>query len=102
MPNIFEPEFDQQRDEPGFRSQRARLGWQLASQRLGASIWEIEPGEAAYPYHYHLAEEELLIVLMGRPSMRTDGDWRELEPGDVALLPARPARAAIRSRTGAT
>jgi uncharacterized cupin superfamily protein len=83
MPNIFEPEFDQQREHPGFRAQRARLGWQLATQRLGASIWEIEPGEAAYPYHYHLAEEELLIVLLGRPSVRTDGEWRELEPGEV-------------------
>ena len=90
MPNIFEPEFDQQREHPGFRAQRARLGWQLATQRLGASIWEIEPGEAAYPYHYHLGEEELLIVLMGRPSVRTDGDWRELEPGEVLSFRARP------------
>jgi uncharacterized cupin superfamily protein len=87
MPNIFEPDFDHQRDEAGFRSQRARLGWQLASERLGASIWEIEPGEAAYPYHYHLAEEELVVVLMGRPSVRTDGDWRQLEPGDVLSFP---------------
>ena len=87
MPNIFEPDFDQQRDEPGFRSLRSRLGWQLASQRLGASIWEIEPGQAAYPYHYHLAEEELLVVLMGRPSVRTDGEWRQLEPGDVLAFP---------------
>jgi uncharacterized cupin superfamily protein len=87
MPNIFEPEFDQQREHPGFRAQRSRLGWQLATQRLGASIWEIEPGEAAYPYHYHLAEEELLIVLMGRPSVRTDGEWRALEPGEVLAFP---------------
>jgi uncharacterized cupin superfamily protein len=87
MPNIFEPEFDQQRDHPGFRAQRARVGWQLATQRLGASIWEIEPGEAAYPYHYHLGEEELLVVLMGRPSVRTDDEWRELEPGEVLSFP---------------
>jgi uncharacterized cupin superfamily protein len=87
MPNIFEPEFDQERDHPGFRARRARLGWQLATQRLGASVWEIEPGEAAYPYHYHLAEEELLVVLMGLPSARSDGDWRQLEPGDVLSFP---------------
>lgn len=24
---------------------------------IGASLWELPPGEAAYPYHYHLAEE---------------------------------------------
>jgi uncharacterized cupin superfamily protein len=87
MPNIFEPDFDHQRDEAGFRSKRARLGWQLASERLGASIWEIEPGEAAYPYHYHLAEEELVLVLMGGPSVRTNGDWCKLEPGDVLSFP---------------
>ncbi len=88
MPNIFEPEFDQQRDHPGFRAQRARVGWQLATERLGASIWEIEPGEAAYPFHYHLAEEELLVVLMGRPSVRTDDDtWRQLEPGELLSFP---------------
>jgi uncharacterized cupin superfamily protein len=87
MANIFEPDFDQQREHPGFRAQRARLGWQLATQRLGASIWEIEPGEAAYPYHYHLAEEELLVVLMGRPSVRRDGEWRQLEPGEVLAFP---------------
>ena len=87
MPNIFEPEFDQERVHPGFRARRARLGWQLASERLGASIWEIEPGEAAYPYHYHLGEEELLVVILGRPSVRTDGLWRELEPGDALAFP---------------
>jgi uncharacterized cupin superfamily protein len=87
MPNIFEPDFDQEREHPGFRARRARLGWQLALERLGASIWEIEPGEAAYPYHYHLGEEELLIVLLGRPSMRTNGTWRELEPGDAIAFP---------------
>jgi uncharacterized cupin superfamily protein len=87
MPNIFEPDFNQRREHPGFRARRARLGWELATQRLGASVWEIELGEAAYPYHYHLAEEELLVVLLGRPSVRTDGAWRELEPGDVLSFP---------------
>ena len=102
MPNIFEPDFNQRREHPGFRALRARLGWELATERLGASIWEIEPGEAAYPYHYHLAEEEFLVVLLGRPSVRTDGEWRELEPGDVLVVPARPRGRATRSRTGAT
>jgi uncharacterized cupin superfamily protein len=87
MSNIFEPDFNQRREHPGFRALRARLGWELGADSLGASIWEIEPGEAAYPYHYHLAEEELLVVLLGRPSIRTDGEWRELMPGDVLSFP---------------
>ena len=91
VPNIFEPDFNQRREHPGFRALRARLGWELGTENLGASIWEIEPGEAAYPFHYHLAEEEILVVLLGRPSVRTDGDWRELTPGEVVR--SRAARA---------
>jgi uncharacterized cupin superfamily protein len=81
--NIFSPRFDEAREHPGFTCQRARIGWQVGSQRLGASAWEIPPGEAAYPYHYHLVDEELLFVLRGRPSLRTPEGWRELEEGEA-------------------
>ena len=83
MTNIEEPLFDEAREEPGFRARRARLGRQAGSERLGASLWELAPGEAAYPYHYHLAEEELLIVLEGEPSLRTPTGWRQLQHGEV-------------------
>ena len=43
----------------------------------------MDPGEAAYPYHYHLTEEELVLVLDGTPSLRTPEGWRELEPGEL-------------------
>ena len=66
-----------------FSCRRARIGRQAGAVRLGASLWEIPPGEAAYPFHYHLAEEEMIVVLSGRPSLRTDSGWRELETGDV-------------------
>ncbi|HWX97321.1 MAG TPA: cupin domain-containing protein [Solirubrobacteraceae bacterium] len=83
MPNIEEPSFDEPREQPGFRALRARLSRQAGSERLGVSLWELSPGEAAYPYHYHLAEEELLIVLDGEPSLRTPAGWRELRRGEV-------------------
>lgn len=83
MVNINQPEFDEQREHPGFNCRRARIGRQLGSERIGASLWELPPGEAAYPYHYHLAEEELLVVLLGRPSLRTPDGWRDLEEGEV-------------------
>ena len=50
---------------------------------MGLSLWELPPGEAAYPYHYHLAEEELVLVLDGQPSLRTPDGWRELQEGEV-------------------
>lgn len=82
-PNINDPAFDEPREHTGFRCLRARLGHQAGSERLGLSLWELPSGEAAYPYHYHLGEEELLVVLTGHPSLRTPQGWRELEEGDV-------------------
>ena len=83
VPNINDPLFDEPREGEGFRCARARVSRQAGSERLGASLWELPPHEAAYPYHYHLTEEELLIVLRGRPALRTPEGWRELSEGDV-------------------
>ena len=81
--SIREPDWDERREHPGFRARRARLGRQAGSRKLGASLWEMPPGQAAYPYHWHLAEEELVVVLSGRPSLRTPDGWSELSEGDV-------------------
>jgi len=86
MPNIFEPHFDESRDQPGFRCRRARVGRQAGAERLGASVWEVPPGQAAYPYHFHYVEEELLFVLSGRPSLRTPEGWRDLGPGETVAF----------------
>ncbi|HZC12960.1 MAG TPA: cupin domain-containing protein [Thermoleophilaceae bacterium] len=83
MVNIEEPHYDEPREGEGFRCKRARISRQAGAERLGVSLWELPPGEAAYPYHAHLTEEELLIVLEGRPSLRTPEGWRELERGEV-------------------
>jgi uncharacterized cupin superfamily protein len=83
MPNINDPTFDEPREHPGFRCRRARVSRQAGSDRLGLSVWELPPGEAAYPYHYHLAEEELVVVLDGHPTLRTLDGWRELQEGEV-------------------
>ena len=81
--NIEKPHFDEPREHEGFRAQRARISRQAGAERLGLSLWEVPPGQAAYPYHAHLTEEELVIVLEGRPSLRTPGGWRDLEQGEV-------------------
>ena len=86
MPNIHDPVFDEPREQPGFRCLRARLSRHAGCERLGLSLWELPPGEAAYPYHFHLAEEELLIVLEGQPRLRTPTGWRDLQPGEVVAF----------------
>ncbi len=92
MPNVDDPAFEP-RDHPGFSARRARLGYELGCERLGISAWEIDPGQAAYPYHAHLTEEELVIVQRGTPSLRTPEGWRELAEGEVVRFPRGEAGA---------
>jgi len=84
---IKEPVFDERREHPGFNCLRARIGRQAGSKKVGASLWELPEGQTAYPYHWHVAEEELLIVLDGAPSLRTPDGWRELDEGEVVSFP---------------
>lgn len=85
-PNIEQPDFDEPRAHPGFDCRRARLGRQAGTDKVGLSLFELPPGQAAYPYHWHVAEEELIIVLAGSPSLRTPDGWRELAQGEVVAF----------------
>jgi uncharacterized cupin superfamily protein len=91
--NVFDADVDEPRAHPGFEARRARVGRQAGSRALGASVWELEPGQAAYPYHLHLGEEEIVVVLEGRPSLRTPAGWSELGAGDVVAFPRGEAGA---------
>jgi uncharacterized cupin superfamily protein len=100
MPNIYKPHFDQKREHPGFAADRAFLGRQAGAERLGASLWVLAPGEAAYPYHYHFVEEEMLVVLAGNPSLRTPEGWRELDEGElISFLPGEPGAHQLTNRS---
>jgi uncharacterized cupin superfamily protein len=53
-------------------------------------------------YHFHHGAEEMLIVLRGRPTLRTPNGERELAKGDVVHFPAGPAGAhALRNESDA-
>ena len=54
---------------------------------LGGSIWEFQPGEPEYAYHFHHGSDELLIVLRGEPKLRLRDGERTLREGDVVPLP---------------
>jgi uncharacterized cupin superfamily protein len=56
---------------------------------LGASVYELPPGGYSV-YHFHHGSEELLVVLRGRPTLRTPAGERELGEGDVVHFPAGP------------
>jgi uncharacterized cupin superfamily protein len=86
VPNVFEPEWDSEQDEPPFTWRRARVGREAGSERLGASLYELPAGASSFPLHLHHANEELLVVLAGRPTLRTLDGERDLEVGEVVAF----------------
>jgi uncharacterized cupin superfamily protein len=89
--NIFagEPEYDDT-DPDGYRAGMARFGPRIAATKMGASLYEVPAGQSICPYHYECGEEEWLIVLEGRPTVRHPGGEEELEPGDTVCFPQGP------------
>jgi uncharacterized cupin superfamily protein len=69
------------------------IGNRLRASLLGGSLYELAPGEATWPYHYELGCEEWLIVVSGKPTLRSPDGEQELEPGDVAVFREGPAGA---------
>ena len=56
----------------------ARFGPTIGAEKLGGSVYDLDPGESVCPYHYEHPEEEWLIVLTGRPTLRDPDGEHEL------------------------
>jgi uncharacterized cupin superfamily protein len=102
--NIAAPEFRHLPHFPeGFRPGIARFGTLLGAATTGMSVYELPPGQAIGPYHYENPEEEWLLVLDGRPTLRHPDGEDELQPWDVVFFPPGPSGAhAVRNGTDST
>jgi uncharacterized cupin superfamily protein len=90
--NVLEVTAGHDPSEPLFDRIRARpLGPLIGAQALGATIYELDPGDRVSPYHYELGNEEWLFVLAGHPTVRHPDGEIPLEPWDVICFPEGPA-----------
>lgn len=86
--NLFDVEVTHDADDPaGYGTGYVRVGPLVEAKQLGLTVYELPPGQSICPYHYENAEEEWLIVLAGRPTLRTPEGERELGPWDCAFFP---------------
>lgn len=88
--NLFGDEWDGGRDRPGWQWKRLSLGERAGAEKIGASLYELAPGQRTFPYHWQVVEEEWLIVLAGRPTLRDPSGERVLEPGDCVVFKRGP------------
>jgi uncharacterized cupin superfamily protein len=87
--NVYADEWENEGEQPGFGWRHRRTG----GERLGFGLFELPPGQRTFPYHFHYGNEEWVIVLAGRPALRTPEGERELAPGDAVCFPAGPTGA---------
>jgi uncharacterized cupin superfamily protein len=89
-PNVFESA-GWERDLGSVRG--SRIGAAAGARDLGCSLYELDPGGQAAPYHLHHGNEELLVVLDGTVELRTPDGTRELGRGAVVAFPTGSAGA---------
>jgi uncharacterized cupin superfamily protein len=91
--NVFDAavEYSQSDPEP-YRGGGQRFGPAIGAGRMGATLYELPPGQALCPYHYE-SEEEWLLVLQGEVTLRHPEGEDVLGPGDITAFPVGPAGA---------
>ena len=90
MENVYSTDWDGTQDHPGYEWHRIRLARRLGGEMLGASIYVIGPGQKSFPYHFHHANEEMLIVLEGEVSVRTPEGEQVAVAGDAMVFNKGP------------
>lgn len=61
------------------------MGGALGAKEWGCTVYELAPGEET-TYHWHVGEEELLLVLAGAPTLRTPQGEQRLRPWDITAF----------------
>jgi len=85
--NLYDVETEAVAGRPaGYEISFARVGNLIGASALGLSVYDLAPGQSAFPYHYELGREEWLLVLGGRPTLRDPDGEEELEPGDLVVF----------------
>jgi len=84
--NLHGDEWERTEEREGWRSKDAWIGARLKAELIGASMYELEPGNRLWPYHTHHANEEWLLVVRGQPTLRSADGEQELREGDVVCF----------------
>jgi uncharacterized cupin superfamily protein len=84
--NLYADEWDVVRETQNGSTIRMRhVGHGLQTELIGGTLMEVEPGYIG-PYHLHHGNEELMLVLSGRLTVRGPDTEREIEAGDVVFF----------------
>jgi uncharacterized cupin superfamily protein len=100
--NIEDVTLERQQRAPLYDTRCGGVTDGTAATKLGAGFDILEPGKIGCPYHYHLAQEEMFVILEGQGTLRVAGERVPVRAGDVIVIPPGPEYPHHLINTGAT
>ncbi len=88
--NLYKNDWGHVQEREGYRWRARQIGPAIGASMVGATVYELPPGQKSFPYHYEYGTEEWLLVVAGRPTLRTPEGEDALEPGDVVAFREGP------------
>ncbi len=87
--NLFEAEAFQigPPDSDRIGASMAPMADKLENFGIGCRYITVEPGKRAFPFHNHLGNDELFIILEGNGTYRFGADEYVVKPGDACPAP---------------
>ena len=82
-------EWDEHSHGENIGYQRKQLGSSAGGEKLGCSLYEVQPGRRTWPYHYHLANEEAIYVPEDSGTLRIGEEEIGVSKGEYVTVPAR-------------
>jgi uncharacterized cupin superfamily protein len=88
--NVFDAQVEYDPDDPeGYRGGAFHFKQAIGARTMTGKVFELPPGQALCPYHWE-TDEEWLLVLQGRLTVRHVDGEDEVGPGDLVAFPAGP------------
>ena len=92
MPTIINPDSLEFKDHPSalddfkLKTLTPRLGEICNSKHFMFDIRQLDPGKYSFPYHFHRNAEELMMVMSGSATLRTDKGLRIVNKGELIFF----------------
>lgn len=86
--NIKEGEWDNWSKTDEIEHNRKRIIDDKHINKLYCDVYEIPPGKANWPLHYHTCNEEIFYILEGHGQMITETEVLNVKSGDILRFPA--------------
>ena len=88
--NVDEVTLERQQRAPLYDTRCGGVTDGLVASKLGAGFDILAAGMRSCPYHYHLAQEEMFVILEGQGTLRVAGEMLPVRAGDVVVIPPGP------------